>query len=124
MQNIKFFVGFAVLAMAMGSCKTESTFEERRLAAKALLSGKCECVVDASTEFIVEKRPLIGALVGVVVSSKCDCISDSLAVQFANEYTLEAIHDMEHKPIESLGLILQKVMDKNDKVVLDCVQSW
>jgi hypothetical protein len=118
------FVLLSLLALGMISCESESSFEERRVAAKALLSAKCDVVVDASSEFIKNKRPLIGAIVATLVSSKCDCITDSLAVQFANEYDLQAIKDMEHEPIESLAVILDKCMDKNDKVVMDCVKEW
>ncbi len=123
-MQLKQYILLALLTFLIISCESKSSFEERRAAAKIILSSKCAVVVDASTEFIKDKRPIIGALVATVVESKCDCITDSLAVQFANEYDLQTIKDMEHEPIESLAVILNKCMDKNDKVVVDCVTEW
>ena len=108
------------LILIITSCKTDS-FEERKLAAKELLSKDCNFIVNASTEFIKEKHPIMGAIADAVISNRCDCLIDSLSVQFAKQYSLDEIQQMQTQPIETIETAVEYVVDKNSDVVKGCL---
>jgi hypothetical protein len=113
-----------VLGITFFSCQRPDTFEERRQIAKAMLQRKFDVVVDVSTELIKKKHPIVAMGVEIVAKMKCDCITDSLAVQFANGYSLEKLQDLETAPIESLQLTVEKVLDKDDHCVMNCITHF
>lgn len=123
-KNKHFFLFCIALALSGLACQQQSTFEERRVVAKAMLQKKFDVVINVATEFVKkEEHPLAAFMVGAIVSSKCDCITDSLAVRFANEYDLETLQEMETKPIESLQLTIEKMLDKDDESVMNCLKG-
>ena len=120
---MKRFFCFMIPALLF-SCGSSSTFEERMAVAKEMLKNKFDIVVNATTEIIKKKHPGTAFLVGAVMSSKCDCITDSLAFEFANEYDLNKLKELQSEPIESLQITIEKVLDKNDKSVMHCLKKW
>ena len=106
--------------MIFSSCKPNDTFEIRKQAAKQLLTKDCDFISNASTEF-VKKHPLFKNLAETFITAGCDCITDSLAVQFANEYDLETIQNMEKQPIETTRTAVEKVLEKNNNAVKNCL---
>lgn len=113
-----------LICIAALSCHQPDTFEARRQVAKAMLKKKFDVVVNTSTELIRKKHPYLAIGVGVLAKMKCDCITDSLAMQFANEYTLKKLQELETAPIESLQLTVEKVLDKDDHCVVNCITHW
>jgi hypothetical protein len=118
------YIFWVLITVLLFSCSSSSTFEERRTVAKEMLKNKFDIVVDATTEFIKKKHPGAAIVVGVVMSSKCDCITDSLATEFAAEYDLDKLKELQSEPIESLPITIQKILDKNDKSVMNCLKKW
>ena len=107
--------------IVFSSCQSnDDTFEARRLAAKQLLTKDCDFISNASTEFIRKKHPVLGTLASAAVSFQCDCITDSLAVQFAKEYDLETITNMQTQPIETAQKALEDILNKNSDAVSGC----
>ncbi len=113
-----------IISIAFVSCYEPDTFEARRQVAKQMLKKKFDVVVNASTEAIKKKHPYLAIGVGMVAQMKCDCITDSLAIQFANEYNLKKLQELETAPIESLQLTVEKLLDKDDHSVINCIKNW
>ncbi len=65
---------------------------------------------------------LLGDIAAAVEASKCDCITDTLSVRFANEYNLEQLNKMKSEPIEVTQEALEKVLDKNNDCLKGCIK--
>ena len=123
MKTIKVLPYLILISLVNFSCDSDNSFEVKKRAAKELLSKDCNFISNSSTEFIKRKHPVIGEIVAAVVSNKCDCIIDTLSVQFANDYTLEAIKKMQAQPIETIQQAIEKTIDKKSEAVRKCITT-
>ena len=119
--SFSFFLVFIITTFT--ACQSNDTFEMRRQVAKEMLKKKFDVVVNVSTEFIRKKHPVIAFGVELLASSKCDCITDSLSIQFANEYSLERLQELQNEPIQSLQITIEKILDEDDHAVINCIKK-
>src|ERR1700749_1313211 len=105
-----------LVTLMFSACQpNQDTFEARRRAAKQLLTKDCDLITDASTEF-VKQHQFFKDIAKALVSTSCDCIVDSLSVQFANRYNLTTIQNMQYEPIETTQKAIADVLSKNNTV--------
>lgn len=121
----KILFGIYVACILTACASRPDTFESRRKLAKEILQKKFDLVVDVSTELAKKKNVILGIGVHYLVSSKCDCITDSLAIGMANKYSLNKLEELQSAPVESFKITLEEVIENNDGPVLNCfLNRW
>lgn len=115
-------MAIATCGVLLVSCSDSSAFEAKRIVAKALLSRECNAVIKAATRDMEKKHDASAYLLRKIGESRCDCITDSLAVQLAKDFSLKELQQMKDAAGDSLVPMLEKEMGKSAGAVGNCLQ--
>lgn len=115
---------FLLMAVALLgiACSEKDAFEAKRIVAKELLGRECNAVVKAATREMEKKHDVSAAVIQKLAESRCGCMTDSLAVQFAKDFSLEELQQLKDAAGDSLVPMLEKEMEKSAGAVGNCLQ--
>lgn len=111
-----------IALLLLASCSEKDAFEAKRIVAKELLSRECNAVVKAATREMEKKHDVSAAVIQNLAESRCDCMTDSLAVQFAKDFSLAELQQLKNAAGDSLVPMLEKEMEKSAGAVGNCLQ--
>lgn len=134
MKLPRILVAASVLLLLAASCGSSDTFANRRAQAKLLLKNQCSALgdmvvdsitskslpstKDSSTTSTITKYAKQGIDWGLktIVNTECDCLSDPLADELANHYTLSELEGMKDKKLGEIDYLPKAILNATPKL--------
>ena len=112
-----------MIIVLLSSCSESNAFEAKRIVAKTLLSRECDAVVKAATRSMEKKHAFASEVLQQLAESRCDCITDSLAVQLAKDLSMKELEQMKNAAGDSLAPMLEREVEKSGAAVGNCLKD-
>ncbi|HTL81249.1 MAG TPA: hypothetical protein VL651_06075 [Bacteroidia bacterium] len=112
-----------IAAALLQASKCEGSLNEREIAAKAIFSGNEKIVSTITSDFIRKNHADSFGVTFDSTFANCNCITDQFADQLANEYDLVSLVQMKNEPQKCLEVVIDRLLNKNDRGVLHCLDG-
>lgn len=92
---------------------------QKEVIIKEILGKDCTFIAQASAEYI--KQPVLAAGVNAMVSNRCDCILEVIVPQMMQRYTLHELEEMKIKPIQTLQIVANLIIENAGEIQGKCL---
>src|SRR6218665_2969017 len=98
---------------------TNSETHQKEAIVKEILGKDCLFISQASSEYI--KQPMLAAGVNAIVSNRCDCIQEVIVPKMIQRYTLHDLQEMEVKPIQTMQIVANLIIENAGEIQGKCL---